>query len=276
MQTQTVQMTPKWATKLLSNNPTNRLPQPKHVAFLAQMMWEGKFLINGDTIRVAKDGRLLDGQHRLAAVVLSGITVTMILVTGLDPASQATMDRAKIRKSGDWLTILGYKDGARLAASARLLWIYERGLIHMPGGAGSCEPLVTEEVVKRHPGLVTSMAYIDSLGRMSRVVFSSNAIPPFAHYLFSTGDKARADLFLQQVIGGNSLPVGAPAFTLRNKLLASRLVKPSPPAESIIQHVFRAWNAHTERRPLFRLALRKVIPAVEGNCLQPTKPGRNK
>ena len=48
-------------------------------------MQDGKWRLNGKTICFDSTGRLLNGQHRLSAVVRSGVTLTTVVVRGLDP-----------------------------------------------------------------------------------------------------------------------------------------------------------------------------------------------
>ena len=133
--------------------------------------------------------------------------------------------------------------------------------------------MTTMAVVQAHPDLISSMDYIDSLGRMSRIVFTHKAVPVFIHYLFATGDKAKADLFLRQVVLGENLSAGFPAFALRNKLLSIRSVKQvgssSTPVEVVLHYIFRAWNAFAGGRKLVRLQLYNNFPIVEGGTVQP-------
>lgn len=71
---------PPLAQELLKSNWVNRSLRPSHVKFLASMMRDGvwqKFHPAG--VLVAEDTHLLDGQHRLQAVVQSGCSVWMTL-----------------------------------------------------------------------------------------------------------------------------------------------------------------------------------------------------
>ena len=86
IKTELVEMTPELASKLLANNPSNRNVSQSRVYQYATDMMLGTWSLTGQAISVCEDGRLLDGQHRLYAVIKSGVTVPMILVTGL-PAS---------------------------------------------------------------------------------------------------------------------------------------------------------------------------------------------
>lgn len=74
-------VTPEQAYEWLANNPRNRAVRHKKVQAIAKDIREGKWVDNGDTIRLnIETGELLDGQHRLNAVFEAGIPVWMRIV----------------------------------------------------------------------------------------------------------------------------------------------------------------------------------------------------
>lgn len=79
-------ISPKEAQAYLENNAKHRPIKDRKVAeYMAQMV-DGRWRLNGKTICFDKDGRLLNGQHRLSAVVRSGVSLTTVVIRGLDPA----------------------------------------------------------------------------------------------------------------------------------------------------------------------------------------------
>jgi hypothetical protein len=64
---------------------------------LADYMGQSEFEINGDTIRFDSHGTLIDGQHRLAAIVASNEGQVLLVVEGLDPTVFGTIDQGKPR-----------------------------------------------------------------------------------------------------------------------------------------------------------------------------------
>lgn len=77
-------LTPELAEQLLKAQP----PQPDDAAQLGhhagRQMSAGRWQENGETIIVGKSGNLLDGQHRLQAVIRSGVSIMAIIVFGVD------------------------------------------------------------------------------------------------------------------------------------------------------------------------------------------------
>lgn len=59
----------------LSRNSNNRNLRGQVIASYARDMKSGAWVLNGETVKIASNGQLLDGQHRLNAVVESGQTV---------------------------------------------------------------------------------------------------------------------------------------------------------------------------------------------------------
>lgn len=78
-------ITPEDAKKYLERNAKHRPIKEKKVAEYMAEMREGKWRLNGKTVCFDITGRLLNGQHRLSAVLRSGVPLTTVVVRGLDP-----------------------------------------------------------------------------------------------------------------------------------------------------------------------------------------------
>lgn len=113
-------VTPAMATAMLQNNSGNRTLSAGRVRLYAQIMQSGGWKNNGDVIRIAKDGRLLDGQHRLAAIERSGIGQKFLVVRGLDESVFDTIDTGAARVASDILSIDGFKNSTALASAIKL------------------------------------------------------------------------------------------------------------------------------------------------------------
>jgi hypothetical protein len=113
---------PDEAKTLLAINTRNRHVSPRIVASLARDMTDGKWQMNGESIKVSASGKLLDGQHRLLAVIESGEAIETLIVRGLDESSQDTVDIGHHRSFADILSLNGEPNAHNLAASARTGW----------------------------------------------------------------------------------------------------------------------------------------------------------
>ena len=92
---------------LEQTNTNNRKLSQKHVDRLARDMTEGKWVLTHSGIAFGPDGTLLDGQHRLWAIVESGISVEMFVWRGVEPEAMMTIDCGKTRSMADILNIAG-------------------------------------------------------------------------------------------------------------------------------------------------------------------------
>lgn len=115
-------ITPLYAAHLLERNTHNRPIKPRYVDWLAQQMADGKWVYNGETIIIGVDGTLIDGQHRLSAVVKSGCTIESEVIEGVDPATFHTIDSGTRRTAGDAFYVYGVKEYICSASVTSFYW----------------------------------------------------------------------------------------------------------------------------------------------------------
>jgi Ca2+-binding EF-hand superfamily protein len=119
MKTQATLITPELAKQLLEKNTSNRKLSLPHVRDYSNQMKSGKWKVNGDTIRLSKNNVLLDGQHKLHAIIRSGVSVELVMVTDLEDDVFDTIDTGKSRNASDILSIYGSKNSTTLAAGVK-------------------------------------------------------------------------------------------------------------------------------------------------------------
>lgn len=107
------ELTPINAAKILdSKNLSNRNINNDRISEYSEAMKAGEWQFNGDPIRFTSDGILSDGQHRLTAVVRSGLPQTFLVIENMEKETRLTLDAGKVRNGGDTLAInLGVKSG---------------------------------------------------------------------------------------------------------------------------------------------------------------------
>lgn len=118
-------VTPQLAEEILANNWEHNRGMRRHrVPRIEHDMRCNKWLKTGDPIRVDKFGTLIDGQHRLQAIVNTGITVEMaITIVGKD--DYVAIDQSMPRRSSDVLRAEGVTNP--LLASAVAMAMVRRG-----------------------------------------------------------------------------------------------------------------------------------------------------
>lgn len=98
-------VTPWMAERWLCKNITNRAINKKRVSSYASDMQNGSWADNGEPIHFDKNGMLINGQHRLSAVVESGCSVPMLVV--FDVEKNQLYDRGRGRSARDTLLMTG-------------------------------------------------------------------------------------------------------------------------------------------------------------------------
>lgn len=84
IQTTVETITPERAAHYLKRNVDNyRKLSKSKVALYADEMKAGKWQLNGEGIVLDDTGKLKNGQHRLAAIMMAGIPITMTVTTGV-------------------------------------------------------------------------------------------------------------------------------------------------------------------------------------------------
>ena len=109
------QITPEMAEDYLRRNHNNRNLNEQQISYYAQQMRAGEWLYDGQPIRFSKSGVLLDGQHRLAAVVKSKTTQEFLVVSNIDPEAFKVMDTGKVRSAVDVFGIEGIPNHKEVA-----------------------------------------------------------------------------------------------------------------------------------------------------------------
>jgi len=97
----------------------NRQLQRHNAESLAAAIESGQFDFSGDTIKVSGGGALLDGQHRIDAVVQAKRPMKSHWVFGLTPRIFDILDQGKGRNAADVMHIGGIGESALIAAATR-------------------------------------------------------------------------------------------------------------------------------------------------------------
>lgn len=106
MKTELESISPETARKYLGKNTENRPIRQSWVEALAGMMQRGEWKLLHQGIAFDDTGRLVDGQHRLLAILSSGVTVKMTVTRDLEPESYRYIDGGAKRSISDRLKLL--------------------------------------------------------------------------------------------------------------------------------------------------------------------------
>ena len=243
-------LTNAMARWLLENNPENRHVSAMKVAEMVADMRRGSFdSLNGQTIQIAQDGRMNDGQHRSHAKLESGADLPFLFMFGVRREARLTIDQGRPRTAGDYLTMSNFSHGTKAAAIATLLFLHRRrGNIKDLGGknvdrANFEQIKATIDAIEQKPGMIHLGGY---------------ALIAFCHLLFAEKHPAGATEFINKLISGNDLSDTSPINTLRRRLLSEKRLK----REERLELIIRAWNAYRSGATPKSLLITKHIPEI--------------
>jgi hypothetical protein len=98
-------ITPNLASEYLKVNTCNRPMRQSRVDQLAREMQAGQWGLTHQGVAFNCDGTLLDGQHRLAAIVQANVPVRMVVTRGVRQEMQLFMDDHAKRTANDSLSL---------------------------------------------------------------------------------------------------------------------------------------------------------------------------
>ncbi len=266
-------VTPELATRWLEeNNWNNRPVRDSYVTRLASDMRTGKWKgQNGEAIRFDTAGRLVDGQHRLWASVVSQCRFETLLVEGVDPEDYATIGTGATKVLRDFLGPMGGEKNVHLLSSAiRLVYMWERNLLNSLKD-GKKMPTITElqEVLERHPRLRDSADWVANHPSVRKLI-----VPSFAALLHYAGTKeghpATVESFLERLGTGVGLDAQDPVYQLRQFLEKQRGVSPGhrrTGKEYVLGVAIKAWNlskCESKLKTSLRIRIDEDFPTLLG------------
>jgi len=226
-------VTPELAKSLLNIAENagfkNRNCSERRVAYLCHVIESGQWADSNDCVCVDTEGVLINGYHRMNAIIKTDSPVWMTIKRGMERATFQSMDTGKKRTASDVLTIEGVSNSALVARALKLLYMYEEHGNLFFGRKGNGEiDLVTNahvlHLLSENPEIVECTKFIKGLNQVNRLM------PPgflaFAHYLLKICKQhdpvAVDDFFLKLNSDGLSEKNETP-FLLRKKLLEDKL-----------------------------------------------------
>lgn len=101
MKTAIETITPAIAKAYLLKNDNNRPLRQNHIRLLASDIKNGDWQITHQGIAFDSTGRLIDGQHRLHAIIQAGVGIQILVTRGCSSSSFSILDRGANRTPSD-------------------------------------------------------------------------------------------------------------------------------------------------------------------------------
>ncbi len=206
-------ITPELAQEWLSVNTHNRNLRSLLASAYARDIENNKWPITGATISFDVEGKLLDGQHRLTAIISAGKTIQSFVVRNLPLSARAVTDTGQSRTAADALRLENYNNSKQLPPVIRNLLQIKAGRI----GIGRITHSEIFALAIKHVAIGNSITYCAASQVVSPSVL---AAIHYAAVISDYGDKA--DEFATLLIEGLCTEKTNPAFRWREYLNAQR------------------------------------------------------
>lgn len=234
-------ITPQDATAWLRCNKNNRPIRKRHIEFLSTEITNGNWQVNGQAIVIADDENILDGQHRLFAIIEAGKPIQSLVVYGITADAFKTIDTGAVRTGADALCLY-FKDVPQYivkAAATAVQWCdrFERGQIHYAVRLSNTEVI---EYVEKHRSILQCAENLAGYPADARPISLG---PGTALYeMFARKNAEQADNFMRRFYTGEELSRHSVEYILRAAFIRDSEKIAKYPQAIRVRMVIKGWN----------------------------------
>ena len=268
-----MQMTPEKAkTILIAKNRNNRNLKASNLKRLTRAIENGEWKITNQGIAFDDQGNLIDGQHRLAAIVQTGVTLPILVGTNMDPRIFDCVDTGAARTAGDGIDILGSSHGKTIAAAIKSYHLYN----HWPKRAwSSIVAPSSAQIVKIYEEKKDSIEALYSVVAKKHKNFKCFPISVGLCFTMVCLDAGWSDLqmweFWDAVTLGANLQPDSAVLSFRNQLNNVEYRKRGWSSQRFILNAFIVcFNKHVQNIPTIRF----IAPRPDTNMYKVEKPAQ--
>lgn len=238
-------ITPARAEELLKLNSRNRVMRNQQVEFHASNLRNKRWKLLHQGIAISSDNVLLDGQHRLQAIVVTGIAAEMVVATGVDPQSLNAIDTGARRNPGDVFHMQQIPNAPLAASTTRILrsyWLDSWGGEVVPHGElldlyYECKGL--EEAMKVARGQYKDVGM--RLSCLAAAVYLTRHSAVASHTV---------NEWLEQFVDGVGVKADSSAYVLRRQLRNHANNEKRTSSRGHMGLYAKAWAIHAIGRPV--------------------------
>lgn len=231
-------VTPALAESWLSKNDKNRRVIDSNVNAFAEVMKAGGWMLTHQGIAIAADGTLLDGQHRLLAVVKAGVAVEMRVFLNEPKEAIAAIDTGAARRAHD---VLAISDDIHVSTACHAGVIVARRLANnlTTNSSGRITVEVLRDAIKWHRDDV--QAVLAAIGRKNDAIAKAPIVGALAIAHTVVPEKVMA--FIEGYRSGANLAERHPALVLRNYILTRYRSREGTTRDEAVCRTFSALEA---------------------------------
>lgn len=235
----------------------NRTLKKWLVSQMAEDMRSGAFQQHYSPILIDTRGFVIDGNHRLHAIVESGCEIEVTIVSGVPETAFEHVDLGARRSAGDTLDVMGVKNWNAVATALAWLRMYRSGALKYR----TYRALRAFEAAEAYKGDTGVSDCVRACHRASTYT-SVGMVAAFLH-LFREKDRLLANMFIEEAIGGLGGKKGDPAWELHRRWVENALSKRKAHTTEVAAWTVKAWNALRDGREVANLRWRIEVPKAE-------------
>lgn len=239
------------AQAFLLKNKSNRPINKSNLDALILQMKKGLFHATGESIKIDENGVLVDGQHRLQAIVKTGKEFQLPVVRGLSPEAFKYIDTGKKRTAADVLGIDGVPNPTRVAAVVSFVLNfsgnrYSDASQNNKKNVYVTNAIVSEFVSKNKDSIIESMA----AGFVKENSLFSGTLLAGLHYEFKKINQNTADDFIWKIATGDKVEVNSPIWLLRRIFICDQRSVKKIPRLVKTALICKTWNIVREGKKI--------------------------
>lgn len=252
--TGSILVTPELAAYFLTINKNIRPLNEAIYLPYKESMDKGQWDFNGETLKFDEKGKMVDGQNRCTACVLSGKPFMTSIIYGIKSA--LNVDRGGIRKVDQIIAAEGFAANPKtMSAMINYLHAYadagSKGFITVGHGR---HPLTMEDRMKFAKSNAKALNHSINVTEKARKQFNNPSLHAALHFVFAqeAGVEA-ADDFYTKLILGNGLSLDDPIYHLRERL--HRVKREGNKEKGINQNaglIIKGWNYYISGKRVTR------------------------
>lgn len=252
--------------RYLENNCLNRPVSDRSVKEHRRQMRTGIWQDTGQTMSVARNGKLLNGQHRILAMYRENLEYWVAMAYDVEESAFVAMDTGRLRTGGDVVATryrdLSKRESKELAMAVRWHLAYKGELLRSSRAiAISNEELLG--TLDAHSGFFTAVEFMKSQPRHNMVV--PRSMGTFFHYEFSRVAPIEiTEYFLKQLYDGDLLRKDTPLWRVRERLLWNKTRRYIEPSYISLLRVIKAWNCNRKHEYGYTLRTNDICTISEG------------
>jgi hypothetical protein len=235
-------ITPAIATAWLRANRINRPIRKRHVNYLADEILSGNWRVNGEPIIIGEDENILNGQHRLLAIIEAGQPIETFVTYGIKEEAFLTMDTGAVRSGADamCLKFREHTISAVKAVATSVPWVMllERGQLLRGGRRVSNTDIV--EYAKEHDSLFARAETLLHYPKDNRPL--SVGVGTALFEMFARKDEEKAEKFMLDLYTGENLQRHDVEYVLRHAFAKDAQRNTKLPIHVKVRMVIKGWN----------------------------------